>query len=319
MTQRKCANFSCPGLGDGLVSLVLSNNMHLNGWQVVTYHQKNLSQLQPWFPHLPILSYPQEKEIDAILAVNDKIFVSYSSTCPYIQMLIEKGKMQYPEKLFVLNPSYSSCFTKVPYYADAFFSPHFSIVSNIAKFCRNILHLEKQTKSSGIIVPYELLHRKYPKRVVIHPTGSRLGKCWDAEKFVKLALHLKSQNFSPVFVMSLAESYLWEDVKQQGLQLQLFSTFDALAKYIYESGFFIGNDSGIGHLASALGLPTLSLFRNFRMGKLWRPDWSKNSILYPPRYIPNISGLRLRDKKWQKFISVRKVVKKFMQMVQVYS
>ena len=56
----RCAVFSCKGLGDGLVSLVISHNMSINGWKVDTFHNKQLNQLQSWFPHLPISSFPKK-------------------------------------------------------------------------------------------------------------------------------------------------------------------------------------------------------------------------------------------------------------------
>src|SRR5690348_18510042 len=36
--MQHCAVFSCQGMGDGLISLVLSNNLHLNGAEATTFH-----------------------------------------------------------------------------------------------------------------------------------------------------------------------------------------------------------------------------------------------------------------------------------------
>ena len=316
MTQLKCAIISCPGLGDGLVSLVLSNNMHLNGWEAITYHEKYLIQLQSWFPHLPIHPFPSKNEIPKLLSSFDKIFVSYSSTSSFIQEIIREGKKEEDGKLIVLNPSYSKNIGKQPFYEDALFSPNVTIVKNIENFCHKLLQLPKCTKSNGLIVPYDLVHRKYLKRVILHPTSAKKGKCWEPKKYVKLALHLKQKGFMPIFIMSAEETSQWEWIKELDFQIKVFSGFDALAKFIYESGYMIGNDSGIGHLASSLGLPTISLFRSPRSAKIWRPGWGDNKIICPSRYIPNLSGFRLRDKKWQKFISVRKVLKNFEKLVQ---
>jgi len=316
MTQLKCAVISCPGLGDGLVSLVLSNNMHLNGWEVITYHEKFLMQLQPWFPHLPIRAFPDQTEIPNLLTTFDKIFVSYSSSSTFVQELIKEGKKQERGKLIVLNPSYSKSVGKQPFYEDTFFSPKITVVRNIEIFCHKLLQLSKSTKSNGLIVPYDLQHRQHIKRVILHPTSAKKGKCWEQKKYVKLALQLKQKGYEPVFVMSAEETREWEWIKKLDLQLKVFSGFDALAKFIYESGYMIGNDSGIAHLASSLGLPTVSLFRSFRSAKIWRPGWGENKIICPPRYVPNLSGFRIRDKKWQKFISVRKVLRNFEKLVQ---
>ena len=38
----RAAVFSSKGIGDGLISLILSHNLHLNGYNVVTFHDKHL-------------------------------------------------------------------------------------------------------------------------------------------------------------------------------------------------------------------------------------------------------------------------------------
>ena len=74
----------------------------------------------------------------------------------------------------------------------------------------------------------------------------------------------------------------------------------------------IGNDSGVGHLASCLGIPTLTICRSQMAANFWRPGWSKGAVITPPAWVPNLKGLRLRDQHWQKFISVKKVYKTFI-------
>jgi ADP-heptose:LPS heptosyltransferase len=73
----------------------------------------------------------------------------------------------------------------------------------------------------------------------------------------------------------------------------------------------IGNDSGIGHLASCLNLPTLIICRSKIAAPFWRPGWTSGEVILPPAWIPNLKGLRFRDKYWQKSITVPKVLKSF--------
>ena len=70
----KAAVFCHNGLGDGVNCLVLSNNLHLNGWKVDTY-QNAIGSMQNWFPHLNVLAYPPLSELPKILNQYDLFFV----------------------------------------------------------------------------------------------------------------------------------------------------------------------------------------------------------------------------------------------------
>ena len=96
------------------------------------------------------------------------------------------------------------------------------------------------------------------------------------------------------------------------LCVQTFNApLDELAAFLYESGYLIGNDSGLGHLASALGIPTLTFCRRKTWANMWAPSFHKNIVLTPYSWIPNISGFRLRDKQWKRFISVGRAIRAF--------
>jgi ADP-heptose:LPS heptosyltransferase len=79
----------------------------------------------------------------------------------------------------------------------------------------------------------------------------------------------------------------------------------------------IGNDSGIGHLASNLKIPTLTIFASRRKKTLWRCDFFQNDIIYPLPLI-NIKGFRIRDKYWYKTIFVFNILKKFNKLTKNY-
>ena len=73
----KVANFSSQGLGDGLIALMLSHNLYLNGYEIDTFHN-TLDQMQSYFSNLPIKKYPGLDDIDEILKNYDQIFISYN-------------------------------------------------------------------------------------------------------------------------------------------------------------------------------------------------------------------------------------------------
>ncbi len=312
MNNKKAAIFSCKGLGDGLISLTLANNLHINGFLVDTYHPDKLFQLQSWFSDLNILSFPEEDTIDKLISSYDIIFVSYDDSS-FISKLIDKGKKD--NKLIVLNPSPSKKIGSQPYYKDAYFDPTINMAENIKRFCKAVLHLDKSVNINNIHPPKDLVYRKNDNRIIIHPTSAKEGKNWPKKKFIELAKLLKRNNKNPVFVMSKKEKKAWANVENLGFTIMGFDDLSDLSSYIYESYAMIGNDSGIGHLASSLKIPTVSIFRNYRSSQLWRPGFYKNIAVYPSRYIPNISSFRIRDKHWKKFISCKKIIKAYQKII----
>ena len=312
--MKKCAIISTNGLGDGLIALVMSNNMYLNGWQVDTYHDGNLDQLQNWFFHLPIKPYPNESLSD-FFNKYDKIFVYYSEAISFIKDVIKFGKDKRKKDTIVLSPSFSRNYGQQAFYEDAYFLPNLPYADNIKLFCERILHLKTTTKENGMKNPYQLTHRKNACKVIFHPEAAKNGRKWGKERYVKLAINLMKDGYTSAFIVSPKERYYYEDIERYGIELRSFDSFDKLASFIYECGYMVGNDSGIGHLASSLGLATLTLSRSKRTTDLWRPAWGSNIVLYPSYWVPNIKIFRLRDKHWQKFISVKKVKGNFKKLI----
>lgn len=310
----KAGVFCHNGLGDGVVSLVLSNNLQLNGWRVDTY-QNTIGSMQRWIPHLPILPYPEADQVERVLHEYQWFFVFQNDSSEFIQKLIAEGKRRDPDQVKVIYIYPSRRIVNEPYYQDAQIDPDLSVAENLRRFCENILHLPKITKSNGFIPPEGLRHRLYEKRVLIHPSSSRPGKNWSKGKFIELAWHLEKEGFEPQFVLGGKEREAW------GGQAKFFapvcSTLDDLASYVYESAYLLGNDSGLAHLASFLGIPTLTVTRRKALARLWAPSFAPGVVVTPHPWIPNIRGLRLRDRYWQKFISTEKVLRSFDRLVQI--
>lgn len=299
------------GLGDGINCLTLSNNLHLNGWKVDTY-QNTIWSMQNWFPHLSVQPYPSLEELPRILETYDWFFVVQNDSDPFVTALIQEGKRRFPERLKVIYLYSSKNIVNEPYYTDCLVDPRLSVAENLRQLCDKVLHLPKTTKSNGFIPLPGLISRKFLQRVVVHPTASRPTRSWSKEKFIKLASHLQNEGYQPVFIPGPKDSAEW---KSAGIEVQEFASLDPLARYLYESGYLIGNDSGPGHLASALGVPTLTLSRRKTLANLWAPSFQRGVVVTPYSWIPNIRGLRLRDKYWKQCISVGMVERAFKQLV----
>jgi heptosyltransferase III len=291
----KIAVFSCAGLGDCLLTLILSHNLASQGHEVVTFHPF-MAEMQGWFPHLKIRPFPPRLE------EFDRFFVVYEKSAWMMQVL-EACLARYREKTTVLNPI-ATPNTDYPYWEEGRFDGNHPFADNLVAFCKNILGIAEAVKSNGMALPSGLQPRRFPKRVVIHPTSSRPGKNWPRHKFLKLAAKLIEKGYEPVFIVSPKERAEWPEAP-------LFPSLDAVARFVYESGTMIGNDSGIGHLASMLGVPTVSLFKNERTAHFWSPSFAPWKICLPQGWLPNIKGMRWRDRYWHWNLSVRQVVRAF--------
>lgn len=292
-----CAVFSCRGLGDGLISLVLSNNLVLNGHPTTTFHPF-FDSLQSWFPTLPLKPFPQDPE--ALIAQFDRIFI-FHETSPWMQEILSICLKKYRDKTTVIN-------VIEPFREEARFDGNISFLDNIYNFCSKQLKLPVATKSNGIRPPSALIGQRHPNRVVLHPTSSRAGKNWPRRRFLKLYDALEKRGFEPAFVMSKEERLHWDP---EGRRAPDFNTLEEVSAYIFESGFFIGNDSGLGHLASCLKVPTLTLARKRAFSRFWRPAWTPGALVFAPTWIPNLKAFRLRDKYWKYLIPVRQVLTAF--------
>ncbi|MBS0620544.1 MAG: hypothetical protein JSS61_03690, partial [Verrucomicrobia bacterium] len=130
--MKRCAVFSCMGLGDGLIALVLSNNLRLNGSVVTTFHPF-LSSLQGWFPRLPIAPFPPLEK----LAQFDAFFIIYEKS-PWMQAIIAHCQTHFPQQTKILNPI-ATPNRDYPYWEVGKFDGRRPFVENLYNFCKEEL------------------------------------------------------------------------------------------------------------------------------------------------------------------------------------
>jgi heptosyltransferase-3 len=106
-------------------------------------------------------------------------------------------------------------------------------------------------------------------------------------------------------VLSPKERAEWAPRFEAEFAVPQFANAQELAAYLYESGYVIGNDSGVGHLASALGVPVLTIYRKRRDGFCWRPGWGDNEVVRP------WLSLGMVRNAWTYFLGVRRVARAF--------
>ncbi|MFH1369911.1 MAG: glycosyltransferase family 9 protein [Planctomycetota bacterium] len=100
--------------------------------------------------------------------------------------------------------------------------------------------------------------------VIIHPGSGGVHKCWHLDNFLSAAGMLAKQGAEVVFLIGPAEQERFGEATTAkiGFASRILSNLpltDVLAVLSCARGY-IGNDSGITHLAAALGLRTVAVF-----------------------------------------------------------
>jgi ADP-heptose:LPS heptosyltransferase len=116
------------------------------------------------------------------------------------------------------------------------------------------------------------------KIVLLHPGSGSRKKVWPLERWSTLARLLKGRYGSAMLiVIGPAEG---TEVEQafQGMHWARGLSILQLASVMKGCGLFIGNDSGVSHLAAALEVPTLAIFGPTDPG-VWSPRGRNVCIL----------------------------------------
>ena len=118
--------------------------------------------------------------------------------------------------------------------------------------------------------------------VVIHPGGGSPGKCWPLPKFIELARALKSAGRGVRFAIGEVEQDRWPaadiDTMRSVADVDGLSSITDLLDRLKLASAFVGNDSGPGHLASILGVPTVSIFGPTDAAR-WKPIGPRVTVL----------------------------------------
>jgi len=276
-----------PRLGDSLLSMVVTHNLQKNGFDVTVF-SNNLISLASWYANYKVQPVPDDKNSEAIFKQYDILLHAYHCD-------IVGNTADWHQGICVLDGS--------PLYRSRIPMPDIQ-----ALVCREELNLIDVVRTSPLTIPKELKHRQHNRRIVIHPTSGQTFRNWLPQRFLKLAEILKQKGYQPEFIVDAEERPEWEWVMAAGFALPQFASLDAVARWVYESGWFIGNDSGIGHLASNLGIPTMTLGIRPSLLRRWRPSWSPGRVLLPT---PLLITRPLKEKFWKYFISVRRAVREF--------
>jgi ADP-heptose:LPS heptosyltransferase len=111
---------------------------------------------------------------------------------------------------------------------------------------------------------------------LVHPAAALESKRWSTEGFARVAERLHERGFAPVAIATRHEAGLLSALRQMTrVPLTTFSDLP-LAQVVAlaaRSQVFVGNDSGIAHVAVAAGAPVLVVFGSSSYAH-WRP-WTR--------------------------------------------
>jgi len=112
---------------------------------------------------------------------------------------------------------------------------------------------------------------------IIHPTAAFETKQWATEKFARVAEAVAARGLTPIAIVSPRERSIIDALKSES-SIPIFGLSDlalpevtALAS---RARLFVGNDSGIAHIAAAAGAPCVVIFGSSNVAH-WRP-WTTN-------------------------------------------
>jgi len=273
----KIAVVCAPGVGDAVILHIVSHHLRLAGFEVVTNTPHRFGQ---W---LSDSYFGDWKDCDAIFLQHDN--------SPKSKEIHALNKPVYTFYGSHLLSKHGPLRAGYDYVCDL----NRTMVDNVVTALQTLFHITATT-DNGLRPPEGLVHRKYMRRVAIHTSSGHPDKNWPLKKFLKVAKWLESQGYQPTL-------------------LPQFPTLEELASFIYESGFFLGNDSGPGHIASCLQIPHLIIGREEKQMRHWRPGWGCGEVITPPPWIPNWKPFRLRENRWKTFITKSKTINTFKHKV----
>src|ERR1044072_5715486 len=110
------------------------------------------------------------------------------------------------------------------------------------------------------------------KIALIHPAAAFATKQWATEHFARVAEFLSDRGFAPVAIAAPNERALLEKLcSEAAVKITTFGlSLPEVTALAAHSQLFVGNDSGIAHIAAAVGTPAVVIFGSSNIAH-WRP------------------------------------------------
>ncbi|HEV8136892.1 MAG TPA: glycosyltransferase family 9 protein [Pyrinomonadaceae bacterium] len=110
---------------------------------------------------------------------------------------------------------------------------------------------------------------------LIHPAAAFATKQWAAENFARVVEYLERADFSSVAIVGPGQDKVLDELQRHcSAPITTFNlSLPEVSALASRAELFVGNDSGIAHMAAAVGTPSVVIFGSSNIAH-WRP-WSR--------------------------------------------
>jgi predicted lipopolysaccharide heptosyltransferase III len=110
------------------------------------------------------------------------------------------------------------------------------------------------------------------KIALIHPAAAFNTKQWATKNFARVAEYLAERGYAPVAIAARHEAPIIDELVNEASVpiLSLDLSLPEVSALASRSQLFVGNDSGIAHIAAAVGTPAVVIFGSSNIVH-WRP------------------------------------------------
>jgi lipopolysaccharide heptosyltransferase II len=110
---------------------------------------------------------------------------------------------------------------------------------------------------------------------LIHPAAAFATKQWAAENFARVVEYLERADFSSVAIVGPGQDKVLDELQRNcSAPITTFNlSLPEVSALASRAELFVGNDSGIAHMAAAVGTPSVVIFGSSNIAH-WRP-WSR--------------------------------------------
>jgi len=121
--------------------------------------------------------------------------------------------------------------------------------------------------------------------VLIHPGSGGAAKCWPRERFGSVAEKLEARGIVVKWLLGPVETERWGAASVDALRCRfsvlIHQDIETVYAELVKARLYLGNDSGVTHLAAASGIRTVALFGPSNLMQ-WRPVGPQVQVVKAP-------------------------------------